>query len=320
MNSSSINSVSAILVAIMLSVAPQQTDAADGQQRLKLVFITCCVDQTFFGPVKKGMRDAAKMMDVDCEFIGTKDVDIAEQVSMVRKAVADGYDGIALNLIDAEAFDEVVAETIAKDVPVVAFNIDDSSSPNARLASVNQRVYEAGRTVAQHALAHVPDGAHILMTKHDEGVSALDDRLRGEQDVLKGKNVRWTTVVTGNDAEKGADVVAQILRENPDIRIIFSSGQSDTEAAGRAIETHFANQGYWSAGFDFSPRTLELIQKGHIRFTIDQQPYVQGFYPVIALTLKLRYGISPSDMDAGAGIVDQRNVEQVMQWTAAGYR
>ena len=39
---------------------------------------------------------------------------------------------------------------------------------------------------------------------------------------------------------------------------------------------------------------------------------------VIALTLKLRYGISPSDVDAG--VVDQRNVEQVMQWTAAGDR
>jgi simple sugar transport system substrate-binding protein len=69
-----------------------------------------------------------------------------------------------------------------------------------------------------------------------------------------------------------------------------------------------------------SPKTLELIEKGNIRFTIDQQPYVQGFYPVVALTLKLRYGISPSDIDAGAGIVDRRNVKQVMQLTTAGYR
>ena len=271
-------------------------------------------------PVKKGMHDAAKMMDVDCDFIGTKDVDLPEQAKMVRQAVADGYDGIAVNLIDPEAFDDVVADAIAKGVPVVGFNVDDNSTPNARLASVNQRLYEAGRKVGEHALPDIPAGAHVLMTKHDDGVSALEDRLRGIQDVLKKKNITWTTVITGNDAQAGVDAIAKALRENPDIRIIFGSGQSDTEAAGRAIEAHFANQGYWSAGFDLSPKTLQLIQDGHIRFTIDQQPYVQGFYPVVELTLNFRYGIAPSDIDAGAGIVDRTNVKQIIDWTAQGYR
>jgi simple sugar transport system substrate-binding protein len=296
------------------------TDAAETQRRLKLVFITCCVDEPFFAPVKKGMHDAAKMMDVDCDFIGTKGVDPAAQAKMVRQAVADGYNGIALNLIDAEAFDRVVTDAISKGVPVVGFNVDDSSTPNARLASVNQRVHAAGRILAQHALSEIPSGAHILMTKHDDGVSALEDRLRGAQEVLKSKNITWTTIVTGNDAQNGAEMIARSLRENADIRIILGSGQSDTEAAGRAIEAHFPNKGYWSAGFDLSPKTLELIRDGHIRFTIDQQPYVQGFYPVIALVLNLRYGIAPSDIDAGANIIYTHNVRQVMQLTTAGYR
>jgi simple sugar transport system substrate-binding protein len=294
--------------------------AAESHSRLKLVFITCCVDEPFFGPVKKGMHDAAKIMDVDCDFIGTKGVDPVEQAKMVRQAVADGYNGIAINLIDTEAFDGVVADAISKGVPAVGFNVDDNSTPNVRLASVNQRVHSAGQTLAKHALSEIPSGAHILMTKHDNGVSALEDRLRGAQEVLKSKNIKWTTIVTGNDAKKGAEIVAKALRENPDIRIILNSGQSDTEAAGRAIEAHFRNQVYWSAGFDLSPKTLELIQGGQIRFVIDQQPYVQGFYPVVALTLNLRYGIKPSDLDAGAGIVDHRNVKQVMQLTANGYR
>jgi simple sugar transport system substrate-binding protein len=288
--------------------------------RLKLVFVTCCVDEAFFAPVKQGMRDAAKMMDVDCDFIGTKGVDLPAQAKLVSQAVAEGYDGIAVNLIDASAFDEVVAAAIAKGVPVVAFNVDDSASPNARLASVNQRPYDAGRKVGEHSLPDIPNGAHVLITKHDESVSALDDRVRGIQDVLKKKNVAWTTVITGNDAQAGAAAIAKALQENPDIHIIFGSGQSDTEAAGRAIEAHFANQGYWSAGFDLSPKTLQLIQDGHIRFTIDQQPYVQGFYPVVELTLNLRYGILPSDIDAGSGVVDRSNVKQIIDWTAQGYR
>jgi simple sugar transport system substrate-binding protein len=292
----------------------------EGGARLKIAFITCAVDQAFFVPVKKGMHDAARMLDVDCDFIGTPGVDASAQAAMVRQAVADGYNGIALNIIDPEAFDRVVADAIAAGVPVVAFNIDDFSTPNPRLAAVSQRFFEAGRVVAQRALRDIPSGAHVLLTLHDNGVSALDERQRGEQEALRTKNVSWTTVVTGNDSEQGVEVIAKALRDHPDIRVVLGSGQADTEAAGRAIAAYFSGQGFWAAGFDLSPKTLELIKEGHIRFTVDQQPYTQGFYPVVQLVLKLRYGIEPADIDAGAGVIDRSNVDQVKKLSADGYR
>jgi simple sugar transport system substrate-binding protein len=110
------------------------------------------------------------------------------------------------------------------------------------------------------------------------------------------------------------------LKEYSDIRIVLGSGQSDTEAAGRAIAQSFPNQGYWAAGFDLSPATLELIRQGPIRCTVDQQPYIQGFYPVVQLTLRLRYGIMPSDIDAGATIIDPSNVAAVTELTQKHYR
>src|ERR1044072_3300090 len=102
MNVRSLNSVATILAAFLFLSNLCVTHAADNQRRLKLVFVTCCVDEPFFGPVKKGMHDAAKMMDVDCDFIGTKGVNPVEQAKMVSQAIADGYNGIALNFIDAE--------------------------------------------------------------------------------------------------------------------------------------------------------------------------------------------------------------------------
>jgi simple sugar transport system substrate-binding protein len=227
---------------------------------------------------------------------------------------------LAFNLIDDKAFDEVVAEAAKQDVPVIAFNVDDNATENARLAAVSQKFYEAGQSLAKHVLLDIPEDAHILMTKHDENVSALEERLRGMQDVLKQKGIRWTTIVTGNDAAKGADAVADALRQNPEVRIVLSSGQSDTEAAGRAIEQNFKGKDFWAAGFDFSPKTLELIRDGHIRVTVDQQPYVQGFYPVVALALKLRYGIQPADIDAGAALIDAGNVAQIIELSKEGYR
>jgi simple sugar transport system substrate-binding protein len=302
-------------------VMAQEPDTTPpGKPKLRLAFITCAVNSKFFEPVKKGVSDAAEMMGVSCDFLGTEGIDVETQAEMVRQAVADGYDGIALNLIDPVAFDAVTQEAIDAGIPVVGFNVDDHATPNARLSSVNQQLYEAGRRLAEHVAPFIPSGSHVLMTMHDEGVSALEDRLRGQQDVLKAKGVTWTTIVTGNDSLKGMQVIVEALREHSDIRIILGTGQSDTEAAGRAIEKNFPGKSHWSAGFDLSPKTLQLIKTGHIRCTIDQQPYIQGFFPVIQLTLYLRYGIMPSDIDAGAAVIDRSNVDRVMELTKQKYR
>lgn len=295
-------------------------EAAVPGKKLRLVFITCTKDAKFFAPVKKGMRDAARMMGVGCDFIGTEGVDVPAQARLIRQAVANGYDGMAVNIIDPEGFDDAIQEAMAKGIPVVGFNVDDHATPNARLSSVNQRLYDAGRSLGEHVLPFVPENARVLITKHDEGVSALEDRQRGIQEALQKKGIAWTVVVTGNDAARGARIIADALRKNPTIKIVLGTGQADTEAAGRAIESDFPDGRYWSAGFDLSPKTLQLILDGRIRCTIDQQPYIQGFYPVVQLTQYLRYGIMPSDIDAGAALIDKSNADRVRELTKQDYR
>lgn len=287
---------------------------------LKLVFITCTIEARFFDPVKKGMNDAAEMLGVRCDFMGTAGVNVIEQAEIIRRAIDNGYDGIAVNIIDPEAFDAVIQEAMDKGIPVVGFNVDDHATPNARLSSVNQKLYEAGQSLAEHLLPYISENAQILMTMHDEGVSALEDRLNGIQNILKRKNIKPTVIISGNDSKKGAEVIAKTLKENPGIQIILCTGQADTEAAGMAIEKFFPKNGYWAAGFDLSPKTLQLIKDGYIRCTVDQQPYIQGFYPVVQLTLYLRYGIKPSDVDAGAAIIDRSNVDQVMELSKKNFR
>ena len=295
-------------------LAVQKTDS------LRLVFITCCKDAAFFGPVKKGMQDAAQAFHVTCDWRGTEDVDLDAQVQLVQQAVETGYDGIALNIIDPQAFDAVIQRAMEREIPVVAFNVDDHATPNLRLSAVSQRLYEAGQRLAEQVSDSIPDGSHVLLTRHDEGVSALEDRRRGQQDALKDKGLRWTILTTGSDPQKAVERIAETLRQHSEIRIVLGTGQSDTEAAGHAIEQHFPDRGYWAAGFDLSPETLRLIQQGSIRCTVDQQPYIQGYYPVVQLTLYLRYGILPSNIDAGATIIDRRNVERVIELTEDGYR
>ncbi len=307
-------------LAVRAAESPAATAPASDEAPLRFAFITCCKDSPFYEPVKKGMRDAAKKMNVRCDWLGTEGVDVAAQAARVRRAVADGYNGIALAIIDPKAFDAVVEEALKRGVPVVAFNVDDNATPNARLSGVCQRFVAAGNVLARRVAADIPNGAHVLATLHDHGISALDQRLQGIQETLRGKNLHWTVIVTGLDAAKADKLIADALRQDPQIHAIFGTGQVDTEAAGRMIETRFPDRGCWVAGFDLSPEILRLVKAGRIRYTVDQQPYIQGFYPVVQLAHYLRYGIQPSNIDAGATIVGRANVDRVIELTKKNYR
>jgi simple sugar transport system substrate-binding protein len=307
-------------LAIWPALLTLQVRSSSAAEPPHFVFITTCADEAFFKAVRRGMEDAAKAMGVSAEFTGTHGVDIKAQAAMVREAVKAGCDGIALNIIDPVGFDEVIKEARDRGVPVVAFNIDDKNTPNARLSGISQNFQAAGRKLGTHALEFIPAGSHILMTLHDEGISALDERLASAQSVLRERGITWDVVVTGHVPEDAAKAVAAKLRKNPKIRHILCTGQADTEGTGLAIERDFPDQGHVVAGFDLSPDILRLIQKGVIKFTIDQQPYSQGFYPVVQLALYKRHGIMPADVDAGASMIDRDNVERVMKLSEAGYR
>lgn len=297
--------------------AQQKTTEA---KPLKIVFITTCVGEHFFKPVIKGMNDAAELMGAQCSFIGTDDVDVKAQAEMVSEAVKNGADGIALNIIDPVAFDKVVAAAIAKGVPVVAFNVDDNKTPNARLSRICQNLFVAGQELGKKVANQIPDNSTVILTMHSEGISALEDRRDGIKKALSHKNIKWIEPITGIFGEESSHVIAHALKENPEAKAVLCTGLADTEGAGISIEREFANRNLIAAGFDLSPTTIYHIKKGHLNFTIDQQPYMQGFYPVMQLVQYLRFGIVPSNNEIGASFVSKENVDKVERLIHEGYR
>jgi simple sugar transport system substrate-binding protein len=63
------------------------------------------------------------------------------------------------------------------------------------------------------------------------------------------------------------------------------------------------------------PEILQLMKDGHIDFTIDQQPYLQGFLPVMQLYL---YNISggvtgPAETNTGLIFVTPETVDRYLE-------
>lgn len=286
--------------------------------RLKLRFIAVTCDEDFFRPVRKGMADAAALMDVEAAFTGTTGVDAAEMAELARRAMAEGVEGLALVAFDAAAFAPVVAEAHARGIPVVAFNIDQGHGGAGTLSGIAQDFGAAGRALGRRAGTAIVAGSRVLLTQHDAGISALEERRDGIRAALEGRGIAWVETVTGHQVEEAARHIEAILAEDPAISTILATGQADTEGAGLAVER--AGRLVYAAGFDLSPGIVRLVEAGHLAFTIDQQPYAQGFYPVIQLVLHLRYGLMPSSLDAGAAIVDRGNVARIRALSEAGYR
>ena len=67
-------------------------------------------------------------------------------------------------------------------------------------------------------------------------------------------------------------------------------------------------------GYDLLPGTLRAIADGHLDFTIDQQPYLQGFLPILQLFFAKYSGglVAPADTNTGLLFVTRRNVRRYM--------
>ena len=77
------------------------------------------------------------------------------------------------------------------------------------------------------------------------------------------------------------------------------------------------------ATFDLSPDVLAAVRDGKMLFAVDQQPYLQGYLPVMLLAERARYGVFPREgelIPTGPQFVTRANAAAVLRLSAEGYR
>ena len=77
---------------------------------------------------------------------------------------------------------------------------------------------------------------------------------------------------------------------------------------------------YKVIGFDTSPRIMDAFDKGWIDLTADQQPFLQGYLPVLSLCQQKVLRLAPMVVDTGAGIIDKDNYKSVADLARRGMR
>lgn len=269
---------------------------------MKYRYITGFIRQGVFVDVKKGMEDAARLLHVEAELVGTEEDDYTRLNQLIYESIRERYDGLAINLSDPIRLNEAIRACIQADIPVVSFNIDSKSSK--RMSKVCQDFYEAGKNLGRKLIEKIPPFSSVLFTQHTEGQSALDERLAGLQMILDEKNIKSYTVIAGQDPVVSRDIILEVLEEYDDISWIIGTGQSDTHGAGLAAKA-LPERNLKVAGFDICDEIADMIREDIILYTVNQQPYIQGFYPLLMLHQYNTMGIKPFDIDTGCMIIDK---------------
>ena len=248
------------------------------------------------------------------------DWDPQKMIQQFQEAAATKPDGIAVMghpgedafepLIDAAEKNGIIVTSQNTTLPRVEANYAANG-----FGYVGQDLYGAGYALGAEAVKRfglkAGDRAMVwgLLSQPTRG-----QRTQGVIDALEeaGLTVDYLEIDSGTNADPvaGTPTFAGYVSSNPDVKLVVT----DHGGLTATLETYLKAAGkgpddIYGAGFDMSPATLAAIRGGWTDLVIDQQPWLQGYLPVLQICLTKTYGFSGLHVDTGGGFADKNNIE-----------
>ena len=287
---------------------------------------------TFWQAVKKGFDDACGKIQANCQMIFTQtEGSVPEQAANMQTALAAKPDALITSIVDNKAFDDLIKGARDQGIIVIATNVDDTEGAkgNARQAFIGQGFIPAGYTLAKAQSAHFPkDGPiHVLVGVSAPGQNWSEQRAEGVinfMDEFKKANpsrdIAVEKIDSGTDLAVVSDRVGAYLNAHPDTTAYFDTGFWHAGVARVLADRGVPPGKVLLGGFDLVPEVLQQMKAGYVQVQIDQQPYEQGFLPVMEVYLAKTVGLAPADVDTGQGVVTPDQVDSIMELSKQGVR
>jgi len=270
--------------------------------KYKFVFVNHVTTNPFFVPTQYGIEDASALVNTTFQWTGSKTGEASEMVNAMNAAISAKADGIAVCLVDQKAFNAPTDKALQAGIPVIAYNADTTG--NNRLAYIGQDLFLSGVEMGKRIVELVPSGKIGLFIA-TPGSLNIQPRIDGAIDSIKksGKDIQYKTVATGAELNDELSRIDAWYLGNKDAKGMFAVDAGSTQAVAQTIQKYKArDKGMKGGGYDLLPKTLEALKAGQIDFTIDQQAYLQGFYPVLQLFLTKMSGTLTGAGDMNTGL------------------
>ncbi len=276
----------------------------------------------FWSVVQKGVAQAGEDMGVTVEYQAPTTFDMVAMAQLIDAAVATAPDGLVVSVPDAEALGPSIEAAVAAGIPVITMNSgSDVAKSLGALTHVGQTEYEAGFGGGERMAAAGVTKA--LCVNQEVGNAGLDARCQGFTDAMTAAG--GTVEVLGVDLADPTGAQQKIeaaLTAAPDVNGVLTLGPTGSAPALAAMEALGLGGKVQLATFDLSPEVLQALKDGKMLFAIDQQQYIQGYLPIVLLSLNARNlnTIANEVLMTGPGFVTPDNAEKVMALAEAGTR
>ncbi|MBV9278461.1 MAG: sugar ABC transporter substrate-binding protein [Chloroflexi bacterium] len=283
--------------------------------KYRFVFVNHVTTNPFFTATQYGATDACQLLGCSYQWTGSQTAITAEMTGAMMTAINSRADGIAVCIVDKSAFNAPTNLALAKGIPVIAYNADGAPGDgNKRLAYVGQDLFGSGQAMGARIVQALPNGGRVALFIATPGQLNIQPRIDGARDVLQksGKHYTIDVIPTGALVAKEEGVVESYYLGHRDVKGMFAVDAGSTQSIVLTSKKHALQRTgkVATGGFDLVPITVQGILNGDLGFTIDQQPYLQGFLPVVYLWLYRFSGtlIFPPETNTGLKFVTKANV------------
>jgi simple sugar transport system substrate-binding protein len=273
---------------------------------------------SFWSVAKKGAEAAAEDLGITLKYSESNN-DPEEQAQLIETAVTEGVDGLAVSAPNPDAIRDAVKTATDAGIPVITLNsgAEESQSLGA-ITHVGQTETIAGQGAG--AKLKEAGATKLICIIHEQGNIGLNQRCDGAKESFGGEveNVQVagtsdisTTLTEIQSKLESDDSVDAVLSLNPDIAVAARDA-----IAGDGSEAKLAT-------FDLSADVIKAIKADEILFAVDQQQYLQGYLPVVFLTLNktnLNTVGGGQFVLTGPGFVEKSNAAEIEKLAEAGTR
>ncbi len=288
-------------------------------------------DDPFFAKVKLGIDDAARLVAArggSVSYLTLKSYDNigADAAALVRTAIGQGADGIAVPDWVPDAQDPAISAAREACIAVILYNAGGGGKA-AELGAINYVGSEetlAGEAAGRYAATH---GAKLILCVNTvPGAANLEARCNGIETgaAEAGAAARQLPLPASafGDPTAVAEAIKATLIQDGAVDAVVTVGSQDAASAASAI-MQAGRQGQVMLGsFNLDGAAVDRIRAGAQSFAIDQQGYLQGFLSVFLLDSYVNYSMAlpTQPLLTGPSVVDASNIDATLAGVEIGLR
>jgi len=262
----------------------------------------------FWPVVERGAQDGAKAIGAKYETMFAPSGDMADMAQLIESAAASQPDGLIISLPDVDALGATIKRVTDSGLPVITINSGlDHYQKVGALLHIGQPEREAGRAAGERAKREGKVKKALCLI-HEAYNKPMMERCEG---YFEGLGQKLNTIETTNDLAQIKTRTAAALQADPSINAVFAISPNPCEGADAAIQDVGAD--VHLSCIDMTAKIIDLIKAKRVAYTIDQQPYLQGYLPVTFLHLYNSNArqLPGSNVLSGPGFVDISNAAAV---------